>query len=331
MLTPQGQVKLLDLGLARFEQAPPPGEEMTGAGQPMGTADYMAPEQVSDSRAADIRADIYSLGCTLFKLLTGHAPFSGAGGQGTFDKLSAHVNDPVPSIADYDASLPEDLVRLIARMLAKSPEDRPATPAEVAAALAPHCRDSDLAGLESLAAEAERQRGSRRDADFALPPREAVPAVKDVLTPASRFESGWIWAAVAAIALLAGGGGFALGVIITIERNGKKTTLEVPDGSRVGIDEAGRVNVQPPSTGTAATTEDRSDFQAVQGVWQVVERKGKSFRLLNAGRTLNPNGTYSEDWKSSRIEITAGACGSLVTMNCPSHTNTRSTRPSRPR
>ncbi|MGO9111808.1 MAG: protein kinase domain-containing protein [Thermoguttaceae bacterium] len=79
MLTPQGVVKILDLGLARFhlDQSPPEkttgtgqtvGSEMTGADQAMGTADYMAPEQTSNSRAADIRADIDSLGCTRYKL-----------------------------------------------------------------------------------------------------------------------------------------------------------------------------------------------------------------------------------------------------------------------
>ena len=79
------EVKLLDLGLARFYaegvggvSPASAGEEMTGTGQAMGTADYMAPEQASDSRTVDIRADIYSLGCTLYKLLSGRAPFSGA-------------------------------------------------------------------------------------------------------------------------------------------------------------------------------------------------------------------------------------------------------------
>ena len=139
---------------------------MTGVGQPMGTADYMAPEQVSDSRAADIRADIYGLGCTLFKLLTGHAPFAGPENRGTVDKLTAHVNDPPPSIRDYDPSLPDDLAALIDRMLAKSPDDRPATPADVATALAPYCSDSDLAGLASMAAQAEQQQSSWRSSKF---------------------------------------------------------------------------------------------------------------------------------------------------------------------
>ena len=65
---------------------------MTGTGQAMGTADYMAPEQASDSRTVDIRADLYSLGCTLYKLLSGRAPFSGPEYRGTLDKLNAHVH-----------------------------------------------------------------------------------------------------------------------------------------------------------------------------------------------------------------------------------------------
>ena len=76
MLSRTGEVKLLDLGLARFQFSEPDHPEITGTGQTMGTADYVAPEQVTDSRSVDIRADVYSLGCTLMKLLTGFAPFA---------------------------------------------------------------------------------------------------------------------------------------------------------------------------------------------------------------------------------------------------------------
>src|SRR5204863_3979767 len=96
----------------------------------MGTADYIAPEQVADARAADIRADIYSLGCTLFHLLAGRPPFP----DGTHaDKFRHHAEMPLPVPQDWSAGLKA----VLAKMTAKKSEDRYATPAEVAAALEP--------------------------------------------------------------------------------------------------------------------------------------------------------------------------------------------------
>ena len=77
MLTPDGQVKILDLGLAVFEADRTPEGETTAYGQIMGTPDYIAPEQINDAHSVDVRADIYSLGCTFYKLLAGQAPFAG--------------------------------------------------------------------------------------------------------------------------------------------------------------------------------------------------------------------------------------------------------------
>src|SRR5262249_48169742 len=100
MRTPTGQVKILDFGLTRFAResapavraAPEPASaipsSLTHAGSLMGTPDYMAPEQAASCHSADIRADIYSLGCTLYFLLTGHVPFPEGN---TTDKLLAHA------------------------------------------------------------------------------------------------------------------------------------------------------------------------------------------------------------------------------------------------
>ena len=104
---------------ARLQAA---GEDATSSGRAMGTLDYMAPEQVRDSHSVDIRADIYSLGCTLYKLLTGEAPFSGSQYENTFDKMMAHLNDPVPPIRQARPDVPEklaagELARLLARRL----------------------------------------------------------------------------------------------------------------------------------------------------------------------------------------------------------------------
>ena len=89
ILTTSGLVKILDLGLARLHEAGS-GGECTPTGSALGTYDYMAPEQASGSSRVDGRADVYSLGCTLFKLLTGQAPFTGPEHDGAARKLFAH-------------------------------------------------------------------------------------------------------------------------------------------------------------------------------------------------------------------------------------------------
>ena len=132
MLTPQGQLKLLDLGLARFHAEPAAEEEMTGTGQAIGTADYMAPEQASDSHTVDIRADVYGLGATLYKLLSGRAPFGGPDYHGSLDKMLAHLQEPIPPIRQFLPEIPDKLWAVLDRMLAKSPEERYSTPAAVA-------------------------------------------------------------------------------------------------------------------------------------------------------------------------------------------------------
>ena len=103
--------------------------QITAVGVVMGTVDYMAPEQALDSRAADIRADIYSLGCTLYQLLSGRVPFP----DGTVaDKIRKHAEaTPKP------LTMPGGLSAVLARMMAKKPQDRYPTPSEVAIALAP--------------------------------------------------------------------------------------------------------------------------------------------------------------------------------------------------
>lgn len=147
VLSRQGQVKILDLGLARIVQQHAAGDEMTSTGQTMGTADYIAPEQVTDSHNADIRADIYSLGCTLFKLLTGQAPYPSPRYPTAFEKMTAHIQQPPPEVCESCPNMPEELVAVVRRMMAKRPADRFAAPAEVAAALTPFTAGSNLCAL----------------------------------------------------------------------------------------------------------------------------------------------------------------------------------------
>jgi serine/threonine protein kinase/WD40 repeat protein len=140
-------VKILDLGLALLDSGRPAGREMTAAGTAMGTADYVSPEQVSDSHSVDIRSDIYSLGCTLYKLLSGQAPFVGPDYKNEFHKMMAHVQKTPPPIGLLRTDLPPELTAIVQRMMAKEPDQRFATPAEVAAALAPLAAGADLPAL----------------------------------------------------------------------------------------------------------------------------------------------------------------------------------------
>jgi|GEM_PF-3450940 len=182
MLTADGQVRILDFGLAGFaasddvEQSPAlakwddgdhwdageeehspasqqspsspaaatasdrsnhAGKHLTLAGSVMGTPDYMAPEQAVDAHAADIRADIYSLGCTLFFLLTGKPPFEAANIVG---KFAAHAKQEPPSLQSLRADVSPELQRAVSRMLAKKSDDRFQTPSQLVAALEPLAR-----------------------------------------------------------------------------------------------------------------------------------------------------------------------------------------------
>ena len=123
-----GVVKILDMGLARLplaEQEPAP---LTCTGEIMGTPDYMAPEQAVDTRLADQRADIYSLGVTLWYLLTGRVLYAG---DSAIKKLLAHQNMPIPSLLAACPAIPPGLDSVFQRMVAKTPEARYQTMAEV--------------------------------------------------------------------------------------------------------------------------------------------------------------------------------------------------------
>lgn len=144
ILTPAGVVKLLDLGLALLQAREPADLHLTEAGSILGTPDYMAPEQLLDSHTVDIRADLYSLGCTLFQLLVGRPPFGDAEHASFARKRRAHLMEPLPAVQAIRSEIPAQLAAVLARMTAKEPAARFATPAEVAAALRPFCAGSAL-------------------------------------------------------------------------------------------------------------------------------------------------------------------------------------------
>lgn len=119
LLSTEGAVKLIDLGLAL--QSESEDERVTRHGTTVGTVDYMAPEQARDSRAANEQSDMYSLGCTLYYLLTGFPPFTGGH---IADKLRRHATQPPPDVRQLRPDVPRSVAKFIQRMMAKRPEDR---------------------------------------------------------------------------------------------------------------------------------------------------------------------------------------------------------------
>ncbi len=134
LLDPEGVVKILDMGLARIEASEDAATqaELTGTGAVMGTVDYMAPEQALNTKRTDARSDIYSLGCTLYYLLAGKGAYQG---ESLMEKLLAHREQPIPSLQDVQASVPEQVDAVFRKMVAKKAEDRYQTMSEIVVAL----------------------------------------------------------------------------------------------------------------------------------------------------------------------------------------------------
>jgi serine/threonine protein kinase len=135
LLSAGGQIKILDLGLARFLQDQIGDPSKTREGMGMGTPDYAAPEQFRDAHHVDARADIYALGCTLYQLLTGQVPFPGSS---LAEKYEAHQKREPTPVEELCPNMPTGLALVVRRMMAKQPADRFQSAGEAADALSPY-------------------------------------------------------------------------------------------------------------------------------------------------------------------------------------------------
>lgn len=127
------QLKIMDFGLAKgTTRSVPETEGLTQHGSIVGTPEYMAPEQATSASSADIRSDIYSLGCVFYAALVGRPPFREGSAVAT---LSAHLTKPPIPPSKLDRAIPSSLDEIVCKMLAKTPADRYQTPSDVAAAI----------------------------------------------------------------------------------------------------------------------------------------------------------------------------------------------------
>ncbi|WP_437187653.1 serine/threonine protein kinase [Planctomicrobium sp. SH668] len=147
IITPSGRAKLVDLGLARQSNTER-SQELTSVGTALGTFDYIAPEQAMDARKVDVRSDIYSLGCTLYHMLTGSPPYP----TGTmFEKVMNHHSAVPPNPMEKNRSVTPKLARICQKMMSANPEDRYPTPESLISDLVVV---ADEMGLEPTTSEA---------------------------------------------------------------------------------------------------------------------------------------------------------------------------------
>jgi formylglycine-generating enzyme required for sulfatase activity/serine/threonine protein kinase len=253
MLATEGKkhtVKILDFGLAKATSEKGTETGLTKSGQMLGTPDYVAPEQTLNAHQADIRADIYSLGCTLYFLLSGGPPFQEAS---LYEILEAHHKREPKPLNLVRPEVPVELAAAVANMMAKDPAKRYQTPGEVAKALVPFFKPGQSAAMApatdttqpQTAAETEQGRSGVMPAPPITPPPTPFPqpttaAIQPAATPTivaqkpslKRPRSSWmtIAAGVAFVALV-------LGVIVIIRnRKGEELArVELPDGESVEV------------------------------------------------------------------------------------------------
>ena len=265
----KGTVKILDMGLARVAGLADTEDKdrLTATGQVMGTLDYMAPEQAMDTHHVDARADIYSLGCTLYRLLTGEVLFK-------CDSLAkiiwAHQQSPIPSLCKALSDVPPQLDTAFQKMVAKKPEDRQQSMTEVIAALET-CVGKRSAAATSLGEEPTdtfqaadnlsflQGESPRRLATASKRKAEKLAAATLVLRAAAGETSKQlasdeglltVWrkkkTLITAVGcgLLGVIGMIALAVTIRIHHpDGKETVVTAANGSKVTINEKGDVDV----------------------------------------------------------------------------------------
>jgi eukaryotic-like serine/threonine-protein kinase len=145
LMTTEGLIKITDLGLAL--QSVDEDERVTREGTTVGTVDYMSPEQARDSRATNIRSDIYSLGCTFYFLLTGTPPYPGGD---VAEKLARHCTAPTPDPRSVRADIPEGLSRLVRKMMAKKADARYQNYDEILTALSLALKPAEDGPLDAI-------------------------------------------------------------------------------------------------------------------------------------------------------------------------------------
>jgi serine/threonine protein kinase len=183
-------VKILDFGLTKAASEDGTDTSLTQQGQMLGTPDFIAPEQTLDAQSVDIRADIYSLGCTLYYLLSGRPPFRAGS---LYEVLQAHHSTEATALYLLRPEVPVELASIVAKMMAKQAKQRYQTPADVADALTSFFkRGQAIAAIPQATTEvsvgARTSLHSRAITTLQAPKPKAIP---EGSSTAPRTDSSW--------------------------------------------------------------------------------------------------------------------------------------------
>ena len=245
LLDKKGTVKILDMGLARMHGDVSAQAELTHTGTVMGTVDYMAPEQALNTKTADARADIYSLGCTLFYLLTGKAAYEG---DTLMAKLLAHRENPIPSLGTFGGDVPEHVEAVFRKMVAKSVDDRYQTMGEVIADLE-RCRTGGAPALDAPSAP-----GLSLDAGLTDFFRDIAAASGTRMAPPPRKNPQLLPEQRKKLALIGAG---ALGALVLLVLLVTSLTTKEPDSAGAGADAKSAGAVKKQASASAQTRSEK--------------------------------------------------------------------------
>ncbi len=279
-------VKVLDFGLAKVRSEKGVELELTGEGRMLGTPHYIAPEQILDAAHADTRADIYGLGCTLYYLLTGAAPFAGRGSL--FEILQAHRTVAPRPLNQARPEVPAELAAVVAKMMDKGPAKRYQKPVEVARALAPFLKPGQRGAASPAAGPAS---ASVTEATAPVPDETLTEVRPDAPrpAPAPRPAGNKKWllgaGAVVGLLLLALVGLWAAGVFKVKTKDGTLVLENLPADAEVTVDGA-KVNVTWAGGGQRAEVSVKPGTHQVQVKKDGFAAQGDSVTLEDGGRQV---------------------------------------------
>lgn len=284
-------IKVLDFGLAKIAREELVDGGLTSEGQSLGTPDFIAPEQIRDAQKADIRADIYSLGGTLYYLLTGRPPFEA---KTLYDIYQAHISRDADPLNFVRPEVPAELAALVAKMMAKDPARRFQTPAEVAEALRPFFQKTVEKPVSEVSTTGnDVGTPSRPSVETPAPPQKVGPDRDDkrhdevTVIPTdrrrfSRLANGAIASGILAASLICA---WAAGILRLKTQSGVLVIENVPEDASLFID-GDRITARWPGGGAPL------EVSVPQGNHGVIVKKD-AFTTFGDVVTVEANGRQS--------------------------------------